>query len=168
MPPRAKELSPQDVPHGSIRELIVRLRGSLGSDGSDHFAAGASCVHTRWNARIRTRVDEDASIDEDPVGFLEGIDHALVRNSSERPREDHHVERRVRQSKRLGGSLAELDIGDSLALRMGSPARERGTVWVDRQYRLRVLGGTQREPSLARADVGHPKSSQVEAVCREL
>ena len=102
------------------------------------------------------------------MGFLEGIDHALARNSSERPREDHHVERRIRQSKRLRGSLAEFHIGNTQTLRLDAPAREGSAVWVDGEHRGRVASGAEREPSLAGTDVGNAQAAEVEAVRAEL
>jgi len=89
---RAEELAAKDVADRAIRHGVIRLRRPLGSDRPDHRTARGLGANPRRDTRIRTRVDEDSSIDEDPLGLLEGIDHALVRNSSERPREDHHVE----------------------------------------------------------------------------
>jgi len=98
-PSRVKELAPQDIADRTVGHRVVHFGQPLCTDRPDHPAAGTRGAHACRDARIRARVDEDTSVNEDPVGLLEGIDHALVRNSSERPREDHHVERRVRQSK---------------------------------------------------------------------
>src|SRR5256714_10352852 len=166
--PRPEELSAEDVADRFIRQLVVHLRGPPRADGPDHAPAGAPGANARGDARIRTRVDEDASRDEDPVGFLEGIDHALARNSSERPREDHHVERRVRQPKRLRGALAEFHVRYALTTGLGAPTRERAAIEVDREDRCGVASGAEREPAFARADVGHAKSVQIQAVGAEL
>src|SRR5205807_10192793 len=114
---------------------------------TDHRAAGALGTYAGGYPRVRTRVDEDAPLDEDPVGLLEGIDHALVRNSSERPGEDHDVERRVRQSQGLRGSLGELHVREALALGLGPPASERATIRVDRDHRDRIPSRAEREPA---------------------
>ena len=89
---RAEELAAKDVTDRAIRHGVIRLRRSLRADCPDHAAASGPGAYSRGYARVRACVDEYASLDEDPLGLLEGIDHALVRNSSERPREDHHVE----------------------------------------------------------------------------
>jgi len=99
---------------------------------------------------------------------VEGIDHALVRHSSERPREDHDVERRVRQSKRLRGSLAELDVRKALAASLDSAAGERPAVGIDREHRGRVASRAQREPAFPRTDIGDAESPKVEAVGAQL
>src|SRR5439155_799469 len=67
--------------HQSLRarpEIVRAIR-------TDGRAARAAAADASGHARIRTCVDEDSSIDEDPSRFLEGIDHALARHSSERP-----------------------------------------------------------------------------------
>jgi len=167
-PPRTEELSAEDVPYRFVRQQIVRFGGSLRADGPDDAAAGAPGADARLDAGVRTRVDEDASLDEDPVGLLEGIDHALVRNSSERPRKDHHVERRIRQSKRLRGSFAEFHIRNTQTLRLNAPARERTAVGVDGEHRGCVVRRAERKPPLAGADVGNAQAAEVEAVRAEL
>jgi hypothetical protein len=102
------------------------------------------------------------------VCLLEGIDHALARNSSERPREDHHVERRVRQSKRLRGSFAELHVRNAETTGFSSAARERTAIGVDGKHRIRYASRTEREPAFARTDIGNAKTSEVEAVRAQL
>ena len=102
------------------------------------------------------------------MGLLEGIDHALVRNSSERPREDHDVERRVRQSKRLRGPLAEFHIGKPLPLCLGASSRERAAIGIHREHRRGVAGSAERESALARADIGHAKTAKIETIGAEL
>lgn len=91
-PPRSEELSTEDFAYRLVGQPIIGFGGPLGADGPDDAAAGSPGAHTRLDARVRTRIDEDSSLDEDSLGLLEGIDHALVRHSSERPREDHDVE----------------------------------------------------------------------------
>src|SRR5256885_8495191 len=44
------------------------------------------------NTRIRPGVDQRSAGCENPVYLDQGIDHALARDSSKRPREDHQVE----------------------------------------------------------------------------
>ncbi len=152
----------------SVGELIIRFGGPLCTDRSYDAPASAAGADARLDSRIRTRVDEGASVDEDPVCLLEGIDHALARNSSERPREDHHVERRVRLSQRLRGSFAELHVRNTLTTGLCSPARERAAIRVDGEDGIRDASGAQREPAFARADVGHAKASEVDAVRTQL
>jgi hypothetical protein len=61
---------------------------------------------------LRTRVDEDAARPQDPVGFLQGIDHALSWDASERPREDRHVEMPISEGQRLCDADLELHVRD--------------------------------------------------------
>src|SRR2546430_1118578 len=49
-------------------------------------------LRVRRNARIRPGVDQDPAGCENPVYLDQGIDHALSRDSSKSPREDHQVE----------------------------------------------------------------------------
>ena len=167
-PPRSEELSAEHLPYRFVGKLIVRLRGPLGANSPNDAAPGAPSSHPRRDSRIRACVDEYASVYEDPVCLLEGIDHALARNASERPREDHHVERRVRQSQRLRGSFAELHVRNAEPTGFGPAASERAAIGVDGKHRIRYVSGTEREPAFARADVGNAKTSEIDAVRAQL
>src|SRR5205823_3269447 len=70
--------------------------------------------------------------------------------------------------KRLRGPFPELHVRNALALRFGPAARERAAVWIDGEHRGRIASGPQREPALARADVGDAKPPKVEAVRGQL
>ena len=68
----------------------------LRSLSSDHFQ--------RRVDGHRTQIDETSIDNQDPPGFSEGMNHALMRHSSERSGEEHDIEgsRTERQSRRAG------------------------------------------------------------------
>src|SRR5260370_5449129 len=85
-------------------------------------------LHVRRDAGIRPGVDQRPAGCENPVNLAQGIDHARSRDSSKRPREDHHVEGRVwiRQMLRRAGreshvsnaGLARVPFGGSNRVRI--------------------------------------------------
>src|SRR5438034_4913633 len=167
-PARAEETAAQHVAHRAVGQLIVGLRLSLSADRTDDRGARASGADASGHARIRPCVDEDSSIDEDPSRFLEGIDHALSRHSSERPWQDRDLERPVGQFERLCRALAEGDVSHAKTLRLRASPGQRGAVGIDREDPVRPTGGAESETAFARADVRDTQATEVDAVRGEL
>jgi len=72
-----------------------------------------SALRVRLNARIRPGVDQDPAGCENPVYLDQGIDHALARDSSKCPRENHHVEGRVWIWQMLSRAGGEADVSNT-------------------------------------------------------
>src|SRR5439155_22892186 len=101
------------------------------------------------------RVDQQATRSEHPVDLVEGIDHALQCDASERPATDDDVERAVVVRQRLRRADLETCVVDSLvarALPRGSDALGVGVEPVDGP---REGGDAEREATVATAEIEH-------------
>src|SRR3989441_3683423 len=78
---------------GLIRRSVVReLQPGGLHDPEALESPRLPALRVRRNARVRPGVDQDPAGCENPVYLDQGIDHALSRDSSKCPREDHQVE----------------------------------------------------------------------------
>src|SRR2546425_8177531 len=96
---------------GLIRRSVVReLQPGGLHDPEALESPRLPALRVRRNARVRPGVDQDPAGCENPMYLDQGIDHALARDSSKRPREDHQVEGClwIRQMLRRAGGEAHV------------------------------------------------------------
>src|SRR2546425_8249248 len=99
---------------GLIRRSVVReLQPGGLYDPEALESPRLPALRVRRNARIRPGVDQGSAGCENPVYLDQGIDHALARDSSKCPREDHHVEGRIWVRQLLRGAGGEAHIANT-------------------------------------------------------
>jgi hypothetical protein len=109
---------------------------------------------------MRLDQDERGSRCQVAPGPLEGMDHALNRDSSKRPAEEHDVERAATNAKLLGRTKAEGDVCEAAG--RGEPSRRSHSlsVWFDGDHlgsEARELAG---EPAISRSDLEDPPTAE--------
>lgn len=98
------------LPHGEIGGDIVFQSGRQVSDTTRlaHFAGG-EYLDTPTITK-RTQINQDAVRHEDSVNFTQGMHHARMGNSSERPGEDGDVEGLFAERDGFGVRVDEADL----------------------------------------------------------
>ena len=129
------------------------IQGSAGGGVSkpavvDFDRAGP--LRADFNRRRRLRwmeIDEDAVSLQPPMRTSQGIDHALCRDSSQRPRKQHDIDALRCEQQRVDGDRARIDHRQA-AHHIG----DRVGVGIDSCYRLGARGVPAGQSAIAAAD----------------
>src|SRR3990170_256426 len=106
------------------------------------------------------KIDDVTVRAEHPAAFCQGMDHAPVGNSSERPGEQDQIETAVGEAQVL--SRADLKLDPALVPRRGEPrcAGDPLAVRVDPDHGARCAGDTSRQPSVPATDLQYAGAPQ--------
>jgi hypothetical protein len=98
----------------AIRRSVVRDLQPRGLDDPKALESPRpSSLRVGRNARIGPGVDQDPAGCENPMYLAQGMDHALSRDSSKCPREDHHIEGRIWIRQVLSCAGAEANVSNT-------------------------------------------------------
>ena len=129
--------------------LVNRARHGTHEDATRSSADG----HRRLISKIRLDVDDDAASAKALPDRFEGIDHALSRESSERPGEERDVEPPVRRP--LGRTDDKADVLELERAGADCRALDLLLVRVERYDRARTRCVLESKATVAAADLEH-------------
>src|SRR5206468_1037465 len=117
--------------------------------------APTGCAHRdeRPPGAMRLDADEKSTHCQVAPGPLEGMDHALDRDSSKRPTEQRDVECSASQPNAFGRASAECDVGDALDCEILPGDGHAGPVLFDCDHFLREPRVLARQPAVAASDL---------------
>jgi hypothetical protein len=127
--------------------LVNRARHGTHEDATRSSADG----HRRLISKIRLEVDDDAASAKALPDRFEGIDHALSRESSERPGEERDVEPPVRRP--LGRADDKADVLELERAGAHCRALDLLVVRVERYYRAGARCVLKGKATVAAADL---------------
>jgi hypothetical protein len=139
------------------RDCLVRAR--IVTDGFrlplyvPNDATAAFDARPAPHFRIGPNVDDQTTGDERAMDLMEGIDHALSLDSSERPGEDSHVKAFASEPQMLCSTDAKAHVLEALAANLRARSADRLMIWVDADDCAGERRCGDRKPAVTGADV---------------
>jgi hypothetical protein len=146
------------------RDRLVRARIVTDGFGFPPYvpndATAAFDTSPTPHLRIGPNVDEQTTGNERAMDLMEGIDHALSLDSSERPGEDSHVKAFTSEPQMLCSTHAKAHVLEPLAANLRACSANRLMIWVDADDCASKRRCGDRKPSVTGADVEQPLSPE--------
>src|SRR6266581_771554 len=126
--------------------------------------APARCAHgdERPPGAVRLNADEESTRCQVAPGSLEGMDHALDRDSSKRPAEQRDVECSSAQPNAFGRAGSERDVGDALGCEIVPGDGDAGAVLFDGDDFPRHPRVLSRQPAVAASDLENSLARRID------
>jgi len=159
-----KQVAPHGLRHCRVRltvVLVIVRRDSLGEEdlaGPDHLD----------DRRVphRTNVDEPAVGSEEAVDFFEGMHHALMGHSTQRPGQDSRVEQggRALEGKIFKRDGVKLDASTQGARQVFLRLPDAVCEWIDSDDVRGAVREPPRQPAVAAANLQHMLTVEIEEI----